>query len=355
MPANNNRSMSTRAPRLQVLVNGVAAPNPVVADIVSNNHYAADTFRVTLALGSSPAGPWCSVRDMAVDIQISLDAGSTWTSLLQGSVDTVEFAPLTGTVRLAGRDRTAALIEARTQETFANQTASDIASLLAARQNLAADVATTTSLVGRYWQLEHDRTTLNQFGQATTDWDLLVSLAQHEGFDVWIDAATLHFQPVMPANGVATVLRASSTQDGPANVIGLHLDRALALADDIEVTVKSWNARAQTAFVQTAASGVSANGAGNAPRRYVYLVPNLAPDAALKLAEQKLSTLIRQERIMSADLPGELQLRPRMQVQLAGTNTEFDQVYWIEEIARRLDVQSGFTERIRASSASVNQ
>ena len=351
MPANNRQSLSVRAPRLRVLVNGVAAPNPVVADIVSNNHYAADTFRVTLALGSTSPGPWCAVRDMSIDIQVSLDAGSTWTSLLQGSVDAVEFAPLAGTVRLVGRDRTAALIEARTQETFANQTASDIASLLAARHSLAADVAPTSSLVGRYWQLEHDRTTLDQFGQATTEWDLLVSLAQHEGFDVWVEGATLHFQPVAQANGITTVLRAASTQDGPANVTGLHLDRALALADNIEVTVKSWNARAQTAFVQTATIGASSN----PPRRYVYLVPNLAPDAALTLAEQKLSALIRQERVMSADLPGELQLRPRMQVQLTGTNTDFDQVYWIEEIARRLDVRSGFTERIRATSASVDQ
>ena len=351
MPANNLLPAALRAPRLQVLVNGSAAPNPIAADIVSNNHFAADRFRVTLALGGAPAAAWASMRDMTVDIQVSLNAGITWSSLLQGRVDTVDLAPLTGIVRLSGRDRTADLIEAPTQETFANQTASDIALQLAARHGLAAEVAPTTSLVGRYWQLEHDRTTLDQFGDATTEWDLLVALAQAEGYDVWVDGATLHFQPAVQTADAAMVLRASRTADGPANVTDLRLDRALALAEAIEVTVKSWNAREQTAFIQTATNATSA--ATNVARRYIFLAPNLAPDAALKLAEQKLAALIRQERTLSADIPGELELRPRMPIQLVGTNSEFDQIYWIEEIVRRLDFQSGFTQRMRASSASA--
>ena len=351
MPANNLPAPAVRAPRLQVLVNGSTAPHPIMAEIVSNNHYAADRFRVTLALNGGPAAPWANATDLAVEIQLSLDAGATWTSLLQGKVDTVDLAPLAGTVRLFGRDRTADLIEALTRETFANQTASDIALQLAARHNLAADVTPTTTLVGRYWQLEHDRTTLDQFSTATNEWDLLVALAQAEGYDVWIEAATLYFHHVAQQADAATVLRTVRTPDGPANVTDLRLERALALAQTIEVTVKSWNAREQTAFVQTATNSPSAS--GNVAKRYVVVVPNLAPDAALKLAEQKLAALTRQELTLSADIPGELSLRPRMPLQLVGTNSTFDQIYWIEEIVRRLDFQSGFTQRIRASSVST--
>ena len=143
MPANNLPAPAVRAPRLQVLVNGSTAPHPIMAEIVSNNHYAADRFRVTLALNGGPAAPWANATDLAVEIQLSLDAGATWTSLLQGKVDTVDLAPLAGTVRLFGRDRTADLIEALTRETFANQTASDIALQLAARHNLTLELAST--------------------------------------------------------------------------------------------------------------------------------------------------------------------------------------------------------------------
>ena len=55
MPANNLPAPAVRAPRLQVLVNGSTAPHPIMAEIVSNNHYAADRFRVTLALNGGPA------------------------------------------------------------------------------------------------------------------------------------------------------------------------------------------------------------------------------------------------------------------------------------------------------------
>lgn len=256
-----------RAPRLRLLANGGLVPGAIEAEVRSNNHYAADRFRVAVALGSTPAAAWAASDDILAEVQVSLDGGLGWTSLVRGAVDTVEIDPLAKVVWLAGRDLAAALIEARTQETFANQTSSEIAALLAARHNLSADVQPTTTLVGRYWQMEHDRITLDQFGRATTEWDLLVTLAQHEGFDVWVTGTTLHFRAPMEGGAPAHVLRPAATAGGPANLTGLRLERALTLARDIEVVVKSWNARHQAAFVQTARALRGVRGPGGAGRR----------------------------------------------------------------------------------------
>jgi phage protein D len=335
---------SVRQPRLRVLANGIEVPGVVEASVTSNNHFACDRFRVTLA--PIPAA-LAATAAITLDVQLSLDGGASFTSMVQGNVDALDLDPIQGTLSLTGRDLAASLIEARTQQTFANQTSSEIATILAGRHGLAASVTATTTPVGRYWELEHDRLVLNAFSHATTEWDLLVTLARHEGFDVWVGGTTLYFQPPQPSSAPQAVLRPVATATGPVNVISLRLERALTLAGAIAVTVKSWHSRLGTACVQTANSG----GSGT-PLSYVYIVPNLTPDQALSLAQQRLAELTGHERVVSAEMPGELTLAPRMMLRLEGTGTDFDQNYWIDEIERHLSVEHGFTQRLRARNSS---
>ena len=334
-------SSSIRRPRLLATVNGAVVGNAITARITSNNFYAADRFSLVAALGSSTPYDWLSSDRMAVQIGVALDgAGET---LIEGEADQVELDPIRRTATLTGRDLTARLIEARTQESFSNRTASEIATLLAQRRGLSADIARTSTPVGRYWQLQRDRITLDQFSRATTEWDLLVTLAGLEGFDVWVSGQTLHFRSraATPAPSATLV---------PANVTVLRLERALTLARDIEVVVKSWNARQQQSFLRRARR--RRGGSSDDPQRYVYVVPNLTPDEALKLAQRKLEELTRHERRITAEMPGELTLTPRQRVRLDGTGTDFDQEYWIDEITRTLHPTHGFTQTLLARNAS---
>jgi phage protein D len=345
----SNPQAAWRAPTLRVVANGQVVAGAMEAEVVSNNYYAADRFSVSIALGIDPwaaASFWASEPDIMLDVLFSLDGGASFTSLVQGAVDCVSINPMLGLAHLDGRDLTASLIEARTQETFANRTSSEIASLVAGRHNLASHVSPTTTPVGRYYQSEHDRITLDQFSHATTEWDLLVFLARHEGFDVFVQGQTLYFQPTaLPANPVS--LR-------PDDVIDLKLERSLTLARDIEVVVKSWNSRQNSAFVQRArATGRNATGRSSGPlQRYVFVQPNLTPDDALKLAQRKLAELTRHERTVRISMPGELVLSPRSVIALEGTGTEFDQAYFIDVIERRLSQNGGLTEHILAKNSS---
>ncbi len=329
-----------RTPRLNVIVNGLPLVNAIEASVSSNAFFGCDRFRVRAAL-TGDAFVWAAATDLFVDVQMALSPLGPFVSMVQGNADLVSIDPISGTLLIEGRDLSADLIEARTQETFANRTSSEIATILAERHGLVANVEATTAPVGRYWELEHDSLTLNAAGRATTEWDLLISLAKREGFDLWVSGTTLNFSAPDPFT-LPAVLPISST-------VSMKLDRALTFAGDIVVTVKSWHSRQGTACVQAARTD---RGAATT-RDYVYVVPNLTPDAAQAYAQNMLDELTRHELVASIEMPGELVLAPRMPILVQGTGTIFDTILRIDEVERRLHATHGFTQRLRARAASA--
>lgn len=343
-----------RSPTLAVVANGVPLPGAMAAEVTSGAAFTAARFTVDLALAVTGAGFWSGAGDIYLDVQIGLDG--VYQSVVQGLADTLQIDPIAATVRLEGRDLTASFIEARTQETFANRTSSEIATLLAGRHGMTASVTDTTTPVGRYYELEHDTITLNQFARATTEWDLLAFLAQREGFALYVDGTVLHFE----APSVSTAPLLSIT---PQDVIDLRLERALTLSRDVEVAVKSWNARHQAAFVETArgTGAVSSSavrgglppvpaGRQRALQSYVYVRPNLTPDQALQMAQNMLAELSQHERTVVFTMPGDLLLTPRSPVGLSGTGTDFDGIYHVAAIDRHLTVTGGYVQTVHARS-----
>ncbi len=335
-----------RAPRLRVVVNGVPLANTEDATVMTSGGFTAAFFRVRAALGAD-AALWAASAAVAVDDQVSLTPLGGYVSLVQGNADTVGIDPVAGSLILEGRDYAAALIAARTSETFANRTASEIATLLAARHGLAPDVQATTTPVGRYWELEHDSLTLDAGARATTEWDLLATLAGWEGFDLWVSGSTLHFRPP-DATLPPPLLSVTPTAGRLPDFRALRLDRALSFAGSIIVTVKSWHSRLGAGTVQTASLTRDAGAAQN----FVFVVPNLTPEAAQRLAQQRLAELASHELLLRAEMPGELALSPHAPFQLAGTGTLFDCLWQIEEVERRISVRHGFTQLLQARASS---
>lgn len=339
-------SEAWRAPRLRVLANGALLGNAEDATVLTSGGFTAAFFRVRAALGTDAAF-WAANAAIAIDVQISLSPLGGFVSLVQGNADAVGIDPIAGTLILEGRDYAAALIAARTNETFANRTASEIATLLAGRHALTPDVQPTTTPVGRYWELEHDSLTLDSGARMTTEWDLLATLAGWEGFDLWVSGTTLHFRPpeaVLPP----PVLSAISLPGALPDFRALRLDRALSFAGNIVVTVKSWHSRMGAGTVQTASNARD----GAATQNFVFVVPNLTPEAAQRLAQQRLAELASHELLLRAEMPGELALSPHASFQLVGTGTLFDQVWQIEEVERHISVRHGFMQLVRARASS---
>ena len=333
---------TTRAPSLTVVVNGMPLTGGISAHVTSTNDFSADRFSADIALGADPgidAGFWSEQTALQIEIQIAPDTFSPAVSLITGAADSIELDPIRQTVRVQGRDFAALLIDARTQETFSNQTSSEIAQMLASRHGLQCQATTTSTPVGRYYEDQHNAITLGTGSRLTTEWDLLVTLAKIEGFDVFVQGQTLFFQPPSAYATNPLVLTPSDTER-------LQLSRALTLAGALTVTVKSWDSSQQTACVQS----VSSDGEGTA-QEYVLIRPNLTADQALALARNTLAEIVAHQWTLMAHMPGDVTTAARDGLQLSGTQTDFDQAYTIIEIERTLSPTSGFRQTIRAIAA----
>jgi phage protein D len=341
---------ATRQPLLRVLNNGQPMPGALSAEVELNNYYTASKFRLEFA--ASAGVTWDVSPPLLVEVDFSIDGGNSWTPLITCEVDQIDFQLETGLVEMEGRDLSSRLIETRTQATYQNQTSSQVAQALAAEHGLSAQVTPTTTLIGRYYEQDHTRMTLGQFSRPTTEWDLLVFLAQREGMDVFVQGTTLYFQPITPSNSNPFVIQWTPPSPVPRlNAVSVRLQRSLTMAKDIEVWVQSWNSAQSRSFVRKA-KGTGKNSNGGTPQRYVYVRPNLSENDAQQLANSLLAELSKHERVVDVEMPGELMLTPRNMVQIQGTGTSFDQAYFIQTITRSLSFEEGFRQSLRLKNSS---
>ncbi len=334
---------AVRHPACALLAAGQPVAGLVSAEITSTNNYHADTFRADLsvnATGAPPAAFWFGAEQITIEIQAGFQGGALAT-LLVGEVDHLEWDAVSGVVRIEGRDLSRRLIDAKTQETFQNQTSSQIATTLAQRHGLTPVVTATTTLVSRYYSADHDHTTGDTSRQTQTEWDLLVYLARHEGFDLFMQGYELHFQPAAAASTPPYVVRVDFSGPYPdVNAMSLRCERALTLAADIQVWVRSWSAGSKSGF--TVKSGGKVGKSSGTPQRYVVVRPNLTRAQAQALANSVRADLTRHERLVDIELPGDISPTPRDMLLLQGTGTSCDQSYHIDKITRTINVQRGF-------------
>ena len=304
-------------------------PGVIEANVSSNAYLAANRFRVRLA---AAAGGLAAVDAQGVRLDVQVGLGGGWTSLVLGEADAVRFDPVQGVIDVDGRDLSALMIDTRVDETFANRTSSEIAQIIAGRHGLQADVEATGTAVGRYYQSDHERLAMGQFARATSEWDLLASLAQREGFAVFMAGDTLRFGPA--GGDVAVTLT-------PEDCEALHMEHQLGMERAIEVTVRSWDQQGASAVAQTVTGG----GPGRVWKHQVTR-PNLPPDEAQKLAERVLADLVQHEWRVDVTMPGELTISVRGGVTVSGTGTDWDRTYAVSEVSRRIDVRRGFSQRV---------
>jgi phage protein D len=351
-----------RSVYVQLLLDGVEIAGVETAEVGTSNHQISGWFRVDLALGKSAAmsaADFSSMTEAVAEVRVGLaisglpPAAALWQSLIIGPVDDLSINMNEGTVEISGRDLSALLIDSLTAETFSNQTASEIAQTLALRHGLTPIITTTSTPVGRYYQDGHALSSLYQSSTTVTEWDLLCALAQTEGYDLLIENQNLIFAPPL-AETLPAVWQWQPGGNATSTMTTLRMQRSLALARDIVVTVQSWNSRQQgmiSQSVRSSANGLTHATAENTQTKattYVLIQPNLSAQDAVALATQTLLDLSRHERVIIAQMPGELILAPRSLVSLQGTQTEFDQTYIVDEIVRRISRQGGFVQTVRA-------
>ena len=313
------------------------------------SHFTADSFRVTLASQVNPPSYWATGAYDQISISVGFENQAAF-PLITGQVDDIDYDLTARTIVLSGRDLSAPLIDTKTAEKFQNQTSSQIAQTLALRHGLDSTVQATTTQAGTYYSIDHTVLTQEQ-----TEWDLLVFLAEQEGFDVWVSGNTLYFQPSPVPTSTPYLIEWSEPGDGTvqSNATFLKLGRSETLAKDIEVRVLSFNQKGQESVYGVAkAFGAKSVRKGKA-QLYTFRRPNLTKDQAQKLAESLLADLTRHEMKLDASLPGDNILSTRTLVQLVGTGTAWDQLYYPDSVTRRLSFTEGYRMEVRAKNHST--
>ena len=317
--------MSAETPLVRLSIGGMPVAGVVAVEVESVGYFAADRFSVICALAGQ-IGYFAALGKQDVTLEVAAD-GVGFVPLLVGQLDHVRLDVARNEVVLAGRDLAARLIDAEIAKTFANQTASEIAETLAGRHGLAANVTATSTPVGQYYELDHARSALAMHARSTTEWGLLVQLAQAEGFAAWVSGEVLNFGPW--PQGVPMLVT-------PANFSALTFDVINVLPG--AVTVKSWNSRNKAVVSQSQGTGAGTT----------LVRPNLTAAQATAAAAAQLAALGQHQVVMSATMPGDVTLRPGMTLALAGTGSALDQSYAVEGVTRRLIAARGFEQQVTA-------
>lgn len=359
-----NLSGVAQRPRGLVLANGSVIPGVIEIVLDNNNFFQADSFAVTVALNfvskDNPFYRWDQLTTIEIEILLGFPNNPTnfaktdLKSFLLGNVDDVEYDPKENTLRLSGRDLTSKLIDYKRAITFSSGSlkASDVVSQIASERGLTPRITATPVPTGTYTQIIHALVKSN-----STYWDIIVRLAQVEGFQAYVRGKELFFEPRVAPNADPYLIKYKAADETVGhismNTTALSFNRNLTVAKDIKVVILSYDKTAKKAISESAtrtrsksktAGGI--NKQSDPPQEYVYNVPGLTADKARARAQQKLEELSRHEMNMRATVPGDIDLTAQSVVKVEGTGTAFDQTYFVSSVMRRMHIETGFTMEI---------
>lgn len=290
------------------------------------------------------------MKECLVEVQFSLDRGLSYKSVIQGMADSIAIDPIRSIVRVDGRDLSARLVDACSQGAFANQSASEIVTAIALRNGLIPQAYPTPGLAGRFYGNGNEEVFLSMYSRNVTEWDVVTDLAQRTGYDAFVQADTLYFQP-------SAYERSEPVDVYVGHMTDVQLERTLPVVSDAEVAVRSWNSQLQKSFrtdlgqfTGGVASDINASIATTAYQQ-VVTVPNLRIDDVSGMVGRLVRDLEQRRRCLEFEMPGELQLTARSRIRLADTNTAFDGLYDVESIQRSFSPTTGFRQRVRARSS----
>lgn len=355
-------------PRWQVTVAGKVIRGCYSCEVHNTNARQAARASMRIAMSDDPEltpawwakldRPDCEIK--AAFLPEGAEEGTeTWTTLWMGPGDKLHLDTLRGQVEIEGRDYLGKLLETKTRETFANKTSSEVVQIIAARHGYTADVTPTTILVGQYYKIEHDRTTLDSTSKTSNEGEILFRLAKEEGYDVYMTGKTIHFHPAAKVDTsnphILTLTPRSQDSAYPISpVTDIVYERDWGVAKDIKVIIKSWNSHnkhaSETVYPEHAKKDAAV---------YTFVRPNLSPAEALKQAQSMHEDISKHERRAQITMPGELKLMaqgPQAVVKLVGTETSadgFEMTFFVDEVTREFSFDGSFVQHVRLKNHSA--
>jgi len=332
---------------IAVGIDGTATLGLLHAAITSTNHFSADSYALTFAMGDAPLSDiamWSALTSGYVEVTTGGGPGLAITSLITGMIDTVHIDAIRGTVAIEGRDLSASLVDSYQQGDFVNQTASEVVATIANRHGLGAVVTPTSGFIGRYYGDGYTRLSTGQFSRLRSDWDLVAELARENQFDVFVAGTQLFFQPVPP-------IPATLTPITPGMVQSMRFNRSLAVAAGATARVQSWNSQNMACY-DSGANAASASSNGSTSQPFLFSASNFTSAQVTQSAARYAAEINRLQTTLLIEMPWNLEIVPRGGIMLSDTGSVFDGLYVVDSVARHYNTTSGSSQTVRAVPVS---
>jgi phage protein D len=354
-----------------VKVNGEIATGWLEWQVDSNTFYQADTFRIDFSVSKLAQDRgidwWADQTEVFIEIFAGFPSdplnftAADLESLIYGRVDEIDFDPSSRNLTVCGRDLTSYFIDTKTTQQWVNHTASQIAIELAQSHGLTPVVKKTSTKVGSYYQIDNVLVT-NQH----SEWDLLSYLATKESRVVYCKGKELHFESKDHESEEPYVLswqQPSDDNEFPLfNGKSLRVSRNLSVAKGVVVWVQAFNVKTGKAFSVgypvNRAKGTKPGQASPGAQVYTYRLRGMemTDEAALQYAQAKHKEITQHEVRLSVSMPADNLLKSTSVLQLTGTNSAFDQIYYPDAITRYMSASAGYTMNFTAKNiAKVNE
>lgn len=325
-------------------------------------HQAASTFNATMAL-DDPSNPgaafWGSAAPIPATIAATNDASGSTTGnvsglvqLIIGQIDQVSVDFHDRKVYVHGLDRTAEMIQTRSDQKWPSATPTSIVEDIAGRHGLNPIVDSTSDQAGK----TYDSQEYAHLSDYENEWDVLTSLAEREGKVVYVSGNDLHF--TKPGNTTGSsydvtyeppVLNTSPVS-GHTNASGAGFV-TLKCARDVEISGGA-DAKAVTTFPgqKTSYSGQSPISGGGSGVEFFSRVAGVTQSQVQAQAKSTATLANSYLKQVEIEAPGDVNVNPTMTLTLAGTGTDWDGSYFIDSVNHSFGFDHGYTMRVEAKN-----
>ena len=319
-------AISAKAPRIWVQIAGTMFDTVMHADLVSAGSCKSSHFELTLALSRKlESNQWLGTLSggIAVKIYMRLHRGENNLVMFEGLMDSLTFDAFSNVVSIRGRDYSSILIDSTYQESFYNQTASEVANSIATRHGFLPNITDTSTLIGGYSGGDHSQLLLNVHSRITSEWDLLTHLAKIENVELFVDGTSLVFSPLSALNINCIPVTKSMAKN-------IRFSKTFSLSGNSRLTVKSWNSwlgqLSQVTDPQSSEQDAAVDtGLPDASGIEISIVkPNLTPQGAENLCQRCLSSISERETGVEITMPGDMTIKPCDVISISGSGTGFN-------------------------------
>lgn len=338
-------------------VRGIVVVNNQVVKFISfsveqNGFSAADSFEIELpffirdeqlgdkilANGPKFESVLLSLDEIPVQVYVGYPKNplnyqiSDLTKIMDGVMDTAtwDFDNTGEIITLSGRNMVGEMIDTKIVDKYPNLTSSAIAYNIAKNHKLTPVITNTTTLAGTYY---NQNSTMMSNTDTTSEWDLLLFLAQQENFIVRVKGKKLLFGPYSVVTEYETASPLVYTWG--YDIEKLEIERSPHGAKDIVVKVISFDKNNKNRIIETAKSGSQSN-----REKYTetYTIPGLTRDQAQKKAISIYTQLSRSQLIGQITCAGNVEMSIDRQIELHGVGSKLSQKYFLNKVTHKFTV-----------------